>query len=129
MRSIKSLYSIIRLVLFISLAVLPNNDSKEIQGPPLDEYIGGPDRSVHRGAQSSWRWDSYSRREAEPDQAVTMPRGLRVFHLPRVKSGHSTDVLFDAMDFSLKATTALMVAPSYTSESVGSPSLKHWIRR
>lgn len=129
MKSIKSLYHIIRLVLFISLAVFPNNDSREKHGPPLGEYLGSPDRSITLDTLISWRWDSSDWSDAERGQAVTMPRGLRVFHLPRVKSGHSTDVLFAAMDFSLKATTALMVAPSYTSESVGSPSLKHWINR
>jgi len=46
------------------------------------------------------------------DYAVTIPKGLRVRHWPRVKSGNSTGVLFWAMDFSLKAITALMVAPS-----------------
>ena len=60
---------------------------------------------------------------------VDFPSGLRVFHLPRVKSGHSTGALFAAMDFSLRATTALIAAPSYTSESMGRPSLRHWIRR
>lgn len=156
MKSIKTLYHIIRLVFFISLAVFPHNEKRNNHGSPPGEYLGslgtsqmlvqndvpavdisgetafrlsGLDGDVSSGALLRWGLDCSAWIEAERDQAETIPRGLRVFHLPRVKSGHSIDVLFAAMDFSLKATTALMVAPSYTSESVGRPSLKHWISR
>jgi len=167
MKSIKSLYTTIRLVLFISLLVFPNSGRKNEECPPYQvEYqrssgtlkilvqndspavdipgemvieLDGPDEkgrwyiNITENAEIVFEQGGpgtlKSKDQADLDQAVTIPKGWRVFHLPRVKSGHSTEVLLEAMDFSLKATTALMVAPSYTSESMGRPSLRHWISR
>jgi hypothetical protein len=38
--------------------------------------------------------------------------GLRVFHFPRVKSGHSTGALFLAMDISDNGVITLIVTES-----------------
>src|SRR5437762_11476324 len=55
--------------------------------------------------------------------------GGAVFQPPRVKSGTSTGADFRATDCTVRPTTALMAAASYTLKSVGVPSRRHLIKR